>query len=313
MSRIASDKTAAVHCQEGETRRVPIALIGIGLMGTALTERLLAAGFALRGYDIAPERLRAFEAMGGTPAASAADAARGAEVVITSLMTAAIVRQAVLGEQGAAEAMPPGSLLIDTTTCGPGESIALANDLSPRGISLLDATISGSSASVRRGTAVVLAGGDPEAFERARPIFDAYARTALHVGPNGAGATAKLVVNLVVGLNRLALAEALTLGERAGIEPARMLDVLREAASYSRIMDGKGKLMVTGRFEPEARLSQHLKDVGLILDLGRELSVPLPASALHQQLLTAGVARGWGDLDNAAIILVLRALAGGEA
>ena len=282
-----------------------VALIGLGLMGSALAERLLAAGHGVRGFDVDAGRLEAFAGRGGTPAASAADAAAGAPIVVTCLMTAAIVREAVFGAGGAAHAMPVGSILVDTTTCAPAESVALARDLAGRGIAVVDATLSGSSAAARAGEVVVLAGGDADAFERCRPIFDAFARKVFHLGPNGSGAAAKLVSNLVLGLNRLALAEGLTLGLAAGLEPAALLQTLKESAAYSRAMDAKGQRMITGEFAADARLSQHLKDVGLILGLAGDLGVSLPATSLHRRILERAVELGWGDADNSAVIMAL--------
>jgi 3-hydroxyisobutyrate dehydrogenase-like beta-hydroxyacid dehydrogenase len=285
-----------------------VALIGMGLMGAALAERLLAGGWTVRGFDIDPARMDALAALGGTPASSAAEAAAGSAFVLTCLMTADITRDAVLGEQGAAAGMRARAVLVDAGTCAPSDSRRLSEELAARGVPMLDAPVSGGSASARAGEAVIMAGGPAEAFERGRPLFAAFARRAIHAGPSGAGSTAKLVTNLVLGLNRLALAEGLALGLRAGLEPQPLLELLRESAAYSRALDTKGERMVAGRFEPEARLSQHLKDVRLILDLARELDLALPASALHERLLEEAVAHGLGELDNSAIIALLRPL-----
>ena len=173
---------------------------------------------------------------------------------------------------------------------------------------MLDAPVAGSSGQARRREAPVVVGGDREVFERCRPVLDAIARRAHHVGPNGAGARAKLVVNLVLGLNRLALAEGLLFGLRQGLDGPDLLAVLKDSAAYSRAMDVKGERMLTERFEPEGKLAQHLKDVELMLEVGHAAGAPLLATALHRQLLTAGVAGGWGERDNSAIIAVLRSL-----
>ena len=154
----------------------------------------------------------------------------------------------------------------------------------------------------------MVVGGDPEVFARCRPILDALTERVRHVGPNGAGARAKLVVNLVLGLNRLALAEGLLFGLRQGLDGHALLAVLKESGAYSRAMDLKGARMVEGRFEAEGKLAQHLKDVELMLEVGHAAGAPLLATALHRQLLLAGVAGGLGDHDNSAIIAVLRSL-----
>jgi 3-hydroxyisobutyrate dehydrogenase-like beta-hydroxyacid dehydrogenase len=287
-----------------------IGFVGLGLMGSALTKNLLAEGFAVRGHDIDPDRLREFATRGGTPADSPAEAARGADVVMTSLMTGEIVAEVVKGRRGALETMRPGTILVDTSTVHPEASAALAVELAGRGIAMLDATLSGTSAQAQRRDLVVLVGGDPAVFERCLPIFKAIGRSVHHLGPNGAGARAKLVVNMVLGLNRLALAEGLTFGLKQGLDGPRLLEVLKDSAAYSRAMDHKGERMLDGRFEPEGKLSQHLKDVGLMLDLGQAHGVPLLLSAVHRQVLVAGVAAGRAEQDNACVIAVLRELAG---
>ncbi len=287
-----------------------IGFIGLGLMGSAMTKNLMAEGFAVRGYDINPDRMREFAARGGTPADSPADAARGADMVMTSLMTAEIVTEVVKGVRGALEAMRPGTILIDTSTIHPDASAALAADLRARGFAMLDATMSGTSTQAQRRELVVLVGGDKAAFEACMPIFKAIGRSIYHLGPNGAGARTKLVVNMILGLNRLALAEGLTFGLKQGLDGAKLLEVLRDSAAYSRAMDLKGERMLQGRFDPEGKLSQHLKDVGLMLEVGHALGVPLLLTAVHRQVLVAGVAEGRGEQDNACVIAILRRLAG---
>ncbi|HUO65647.1 MAG TPA: NAD(P)-dependent oxidoreductase [Terriglobales bacterium] len=285
-----------------------IALIGMGLLGSALAENLIKAGFTVRGYDTAPLRMRQHAERGGVPARSPADAARGVSVVMTCLMTADIVREVLLGPDGALGSAPPGLVVIDNSTIHPDASAALAADLSQRGFPMLDAPIGGSSGQARRREAPVVVGGDPGIFARCRPLLDALAQRVHHVGPNGAGARAKLVINLVLGLNRLALAEGLLFGLRQGLDGKALLAVLKDSAAYSRAMDIKGERMLEGNFEPEGKLAQHLKDVDLMLEVGHAAGAPLMATALHRQLLLAGVAAGFGERDNSSIIAVLRSL-----
>jgi len=216
--------------------------------------------------------------------------------------------EALLGASGALDAAAPGTVVIDNSTIHPDASAALAGLLAPRGIPMLDAPVAGSSGQARRREAPIVVGGDPEVFARCRPILDALTERVRHVGPNGAGARAKLVINLVLGLNRLALAEGLLFGLRQGLDGRALLAVLKESGAYSRAMDLKGERMVEGNFEAEGKLVQHLKDVELMLEVGHAAGAPLLATALHRQLLLAGVAGGLGDHDNSAIIAVLRSL-----
>jgi 3-hydroxyisobutyrate dehydrogenase-like beta-hydroxyacid dehydrogenase len=285
-----------------------VAFIGMGLLGSALVENLIKGGFAVRGYDVAPDRVREHADRGGIPARSPADAARGAAVVITCLMTADLVRDVLLGPDGALETAGRDVVVVDCSTIHPDASAALAAELGRRGVAMLDAPVGGSSGQARRREAPVVVGGEAAVFARCRPILDAIAERAHHVGPNGAGARAKLVINLVLGLNRLALAEGLLFGLRQGLDGPALLAVLKDSAAYSRVMDIKGERMLDGRFEPEGRLAQHLKDVELMLEVGHAAGAPLMATALHRQLLLAGVAAGLGDRDNSSIIAVLRSL-----
>ncbi len=271
-----------------------IALIGMGLLGSALAENLLAAGFAVRGYDVAAERMRQHAERGGALATSPADAARGASVVMTCLMTADIVREALLGPGGALEEAASGTIVIDASTIHPDGSAALAQELKRRGIAMLDAPVGGSSGQARRREAPMVVGGERAVFDRCRPVLDAIARSVHYMGPNGSGARAKLVINMVLGLNRLALAEGLLFGLRQGLDGRALLDVLKASAAYSRAMDIKGERMLDGRYEAEGKLAQHLKDVDLMLEVGHAAGAPMMATALHRQLLLRGRCRRVG-------------------
>ena len=183
----------------------------------------------------------------------------------------------------------------------------LARTLDERGIIYLDATISGSSTQVRQGSVTLMVGGDAQSFAACSDIFASIGSRTFHTGPVGTGAKMKLVTNLVLGLNRAALAEGLTYAGCLGLELNLSLAVMRGSAAYSRIMDTKGDRMIRGDFAPEARLSQHLKDVRLIVDTGRQAGLPMPLSAAHRTMLEEAESAGYGELDNSAIIKVLLA------
>ncbi|MFH1568182.1 MAG: NAD(P)-dependent oxidoreductase [Gemmatimonadota bacterium] len=283
-------------------------LIGVGLVGTALAERLLAAGHSLTGYDVAADRRQALAALGGTPVESARAVAQAGDPVLLSLPDTDAVLAAVTGEDGVLSARPLPSTLIDTTTGDPWAVEGLAAHLAGRGIAYLDATISGSSQQVRDGQAVYMVGGPDGAYAACAPLFDALGGRCFHLGPAGCGTRAKLASNLIMGLNRLALAEGLVFAEALGLDPARFLELLVETPAYSRQMDTKGPKMTAGDFAPQARLTQHAKDVSLILDSAARLGLYLPASRLHQALLRAAIEAGDGTLDNSAIIRQLQRL-----
>jgi 3-hydroxyisobutyrate dehydrogenase len=280
-----------------------IGLIGAGLMGSALIQRLQTAGFRILAWDREPSRLTAVAALGAEPAASAAMVATRCSRVILSLPDSHVV-SAVLGEIG--KAWRANAIIVDTSTGEPAEAIHFSAALAEQGGSYLDATISGSSEQLRRGEALCMVGGDAEAFSRCADLWNAFGQQTIHVGASGTGAQLKLVTNLVLGLNRAALAEGLVLAQVMGLDLELTLRVLQASAAYSRIMDSKGQKMIGGDFTPAARLSQHLKDVRLMLRAAEEAAVTLPLSETHRQLLERAEAAGWGDLDNSAIIKVLQ-------
>jgi 3-hydroxyisobutyrate dehydrogenase-like beta-hydroxyacid dehydrogenase len=282
-----------------------LGLIGIGLLGSALAERLLRAGFELTGFDVAPERREAFGRAGGEPAAgSAAVFTRCARVLLS--LPSHVEVESVLRES--AGELHAGQTLIDTSTGDPAAAERLAAELAPRGVTYLDATVSGSSAQLRAGTAVMMVGGDEAEFSACADIFAGLGAETHRTGGPGSGAKMKLATNIVLGLNRAALAEGLAFARGVGLDPAQALAIMRVGPAYSRIMDGKGDKMLTGDFTPEARLSQHLKDVRLILEHGAAAGLPMTLSSAHREILEAAEAAGLGGLDNSALIKVLAAV-----
>ena len=277
----------------------PIGIIGLGLVGTALAGRLLHAGKPIIGYDVAEPRRSALRELGGDPKPSSGEVAAACDRLILSLPTTDVV-ESVIAEIEAQ--MRPGLMIVDTTTGEPQRTAALGAKLAARGVNYLDATLVGSSAQIGRGEAVVIAGGEADVFSQCEDLFASLAHYWYHVGTWGSGARMKLVVNLVLGLNRAALAEGLSLARQWELDPQLTLDVLRSGAAHSRVMDTKGDKMIREDFTPEARLAQHLKDVRLILAAGQQLGAHLPLSRLHLELLERVEAAGFGDADNSAII-----------
>jgi 3-hydroxyisobutyrate dehydrogenase-like beta-hydroxyacid dehydrogenase len=277
----------------------PIGLVGVGLLGTALAERMLAAGLPVVGYDLSAERLAALEQLGGSKAATLAEVAAKCRTIVLSLPESHVVA-AVVSEW--AGELASGALLIDSTTGDPDETADLAEKLAACSVGYVDATIAGSSEQVRQGQAAVILGGTPADSARAEPVLQSWSPRRFHVGPAGSGARLKLVVNLVLGLNRAVLAEGLSLAKACGIDPAAALEVLMATPASSAVMQSKGPKMVAGDFAPQARLAQHLKDVRLIRDLAGRVGAATPLSDVHERLLLRVVELGWGDADNSAVI-----------
>lgn len=284
-----------------------VGLVGLGLLGSALADRLLGGAFHVIGHDIDANRREAFARAGGELAENAAELFRRCRRVFLSLPTHIEVN-AVLAAAG--PELREGHVIIDTTTGDPDATAELAGHLAARGVAYLDATVSGSSSQLREGSAVLMVGGDAAAFSSCRDILAPLGHETFHCGGPGAGARMKLVTNVVLGLNRAALAEGLALAHGLGLDARQALSVMQSGPAYSRIMDRKGERMLSGNFSPEARLSQHLKDVRLILDQGEAAGLPMPLSRAHRSILEAAESAGLGALDNSAIIRVLAARAG---
>ena len=287
-----------------------VGVVGVGLMGQAFAHHLLQAGFAVQGFDVDAKRMDELAKRGGIPVGSPAAAARGVRWLLTSLPTSEIVRDAVLGPQGIAEGAAAGTILADATTSRPQDSERLGAELAGRGIRFLDAAVSGTSAMAWTKDLIIVAGGAPEDFEACGPYFRAIGRAAYRMGPVGSGALTKLIVNLILAGNRLALAEGLVLGMKAGMEGDSLLAVLQDAACSSKTMADKGPKMLRGDYAPEGLVRIALKDSHLMLEQGRRFGAPLLMTSLWSQVLQAAAACGLAERDTVAFIEVLRALAG---
>ncbi len=289
-----------------------IGVIGLGIMGSRLASRLLGADMSVRGFDVDAQRLSDFVAAGGEPATSPKAVAEGCDVVVLSLLTSDIAREVCLGQNGIAEVVDPGELLVlDSTTAPAEDTVDIGTELAARGIEYADMTISGNAAVAERGELVVMLGGSESAYRRAAPIMDAIGRSNHHVGPLGSAARMKLIVNHVLAVNRSGLAEALVVAERAGLELSRALDILRDSAAYSRAMDLWGDRMVAAHHDqPNARLRQSHKDSMIMARQAVQLGVPGDYIRLVEATLREGVENGLADKDNSSTIEVIRRQAG---
>jgi 3-hydroxyisobutyrate dehydrogenase-like beta-hydroxyacid dehydrogenase len=282
-----------------------IGVIGLGLMGSALAERLIGAGYGVVGFDIDAEKQRTFQNLAGTTAGSVASVVERCDVLFVAVFDTDQV-EAVVEDLLSAAGTGSGKTILCASTCDPDRIAALAERVAAHGLHLLDTPISGTSEQVRQGRGVALVGGDLAKLELLAPILGAVFLSYFHVGVAGSAGRAKLAINLILGLNRLALAEGLVFAERMGLEPGRFLDVARQAASYSQVMDTKGPKMVRGDFTPEGRARQTLKDVELMLAQAGKLGQELPLARLNAEILRACVGHGEGDRDNSVVISEIR-------
>lgn len=284
----------------------PVAIVGLGLMGEVYAKRLLDARIPVVGFDIDPARRARLNEIGGRAVNSIAELAAPARCIIIAVFNTDQVADVI--ENHLLPALGDGSnkIVLCMSTCDPDQVAALAARVMPRGIRYLDVPVSGTSEQVRRGNGVALIGGDSAIAGEVTDVFDALFARRFHVGKIGDGARAKLAVNLILGLNRLALAEGLVFAERLGLDPAAFLDVARGSASYSQVMETKGPKMVSGDFSPEGRAKQTLKDVQLMLGQAAGVGQKLAMLEVHAAVLEACVRAGEADLDNSVIIEEVR-------
>ena len=284
----------------------PVAIIGLGLMGEVYAQRLLDAGIAVTGFDIDPARRTRLNAIGGKAADNIAALAKPARCIIVAVFSTGQVADVIENHLLTALGEGSGKIVLVMSTCDPDEVAALAKRVMPRGIRYLDVPVSGTSDQVRRGDGVALIGGDAKIIDEVTDIMDALFVRRFQVGKIGDGGRAKLAVNLILGLNRLALAEGLVFAERLGLDPAAFLEVAKGSASYSQVMETKGPKMVRGDFSPEGRAKQTLKDAHLMLDQAAHVGQKLAMLEVHADVLEACAKAGEAELDNSVIIKEVR-------
>ena len=282
-----------------------VGLIGAGLMGQVFARRLIDAGFSVRGFDVAPAKRAQLTEMGGESVDSIAQIATTCQPIILAVFSTDQVEEVV-------EEMLPvlgdgsGKIVLCTSTCDPDRIASLGGRVAERGLRFLETPVSGTSEQVRRGEGVGLIGGDKAVAAAVAPVLDVLFPNRFHIGKVGDGGRAKLAINLIVGINRLALAEGLVFAERMGLDPAAFFDVAKRSAAYSQVMDTKGPKMLRGDFAPEGRARQTLKDAHLMLEQAKSKGQRLPLLEIHADVLEGCVRNGHGDLDNSVIIEEMR-------
>jgi 3-hydroxyisobutyrate dehydrogenase-like beta-hydroxyacid dehydrogenase len=283
-----------------------VGIVGLGLVGSALAENVVRAGHELHGFDIDEVRKEQLERVGGVWETDPCNVAARSQVVFLSVPDSDAVSHVIEGERGllSASATPP--YVIDTTTGDCDAMIAVGSKLKDHDIAYLDAPLSGSSRQIRERDGVFLIGGRREDYETCLPLFEQLSRRHYYLGPSGSGSKAKLASNLILGLNRLALAEGLILAERLGLDPASFLEVVRNTPAYSVAVDQKGKKMVESDFVAESKVAQHRKDLDIILRFGRKYAQPLPLAEAHHRILKSAESTGLSEADTSAVIEQLR-------
>lgn len=288
-----------------------IAVVGLGNMGGRIAKRLLQQGRAVGVYDTNQETVGAFVALGAKAYDSLHDLGAAHRVVLTVLPDAEIVREVVLGDSGLAGGMQAGSVLIDMTSSVPSVTKAIASALSANGIQMLDAPVSGGVAKAESGTLTIMVGGDATTLAAVQSILDDIGEKIIHVGPIGAGHTAKALNNLITATTLAITSEAMALGVKMGLDAQTLLDVINHGSARSAASETKfPQQVLSGKFAPGFSMALMCKDVGIAVDMAHKARLPVAVSSSVYELWKYGVARGQGDRDHCAIALVVEELAG---
>jgi 2-hydroxy-3-oxopropionate reductase len=287
-----------------------IGFIGLGIMGSPMAKHLVAAGHHVTGFDVKQASVDRLVAAGGTGAASAAEAVRDVPVVITMLPNHPHVEQVVFGENGVLANASSGTLLIDMSSIRPETSIAVAAAAAKHDIRVLDAPVSGGETGAQQATLSIMVGGEEADFVAAKPILESLGKTIVHVGGHGAGQVVKAANQLVVAGIYALVSEAIVLLDGSGVDAKAGLDVLAGGLAANRILDLKRESMIAREFAPGFRIDLHHKDMGIVVDAARQAGVALPVSGLVAQLVAAGRAMGFGQLDHSALLKVIERLSG---
>lgn len=288
-----------------------VGMIGLGIMGSAMSANLLKAGFSVVGYDILPELVEALGNKGGIVAASCREVADSSDVVITSLPSVEALQDVVSGEDGLLACAKKGLLVIETSTLPLECKQEAYQVLKGVGIELLDCPLSGSGAQAVKKDLVVYASGNKKAYENCTLVFDGFARANYYLGEFGMGSKMKFLANLLVTIHNVSAAEAFVLGMKAGLDPEMILKVISDGAGTSRMFEVRGPLMVAGEYdEPTMKVDVYQKDIKIITAFANELQCPTPLLSAAAQIYTAALANGRAKQDTASVCAVLEEMAG---
>lgn len=287
-----------------------VGFIGLGIMGRPMAKNLLAAGYPLVVHSRSQGPVDELVAAGAQRATSPREVAGQVEVLITMLPNSPDVELVALGANGIVEGARKGLLFLDMSTISPLVSQKVGGALAPKGVRMLDAPVSGGEKGAIDAALSIMVGGEAADFEAALPVFQAMGKTITHLGPLGAGGFTKLANQVIVAVNLTALGEALTLARKAGLDRALTLKALGGGLAGSRCLDQKTPNYVAGSYKPGFKVDLHFKDLGLIMESSRALGVPLPCTALVQELFNALRVKGRGGLDHSGVITLLEELAG---
>jgi 2-hydroxy-3-oxopropionate reductase len=287
-----------------------VAWIGLGIMGSPMSENLIKAGYSVTGYTLEQDKLDRLTAAGGTAAGSVADAVKDADVIVTMLPASPQVEAVAYGEKGILENAASGALLIDMSTITPATSVDLAKAAAGKGLQVLDAPVSGGEAGAVEAVLSIMVGGEQSDFDRAAPLLHSLGKTVELCGPHGSGQTVKAANQLIVAINIQACAEAVVFLEKSGVDLSTALQVLNGGLAGSTVLTRKMYNFMNRDYTPGFRIDLQHKDLGIVTDAARTVGAVLPVGAVVAQLVASLVAQGDGGLDHSALLLSVERLSG---
>ena len=286
-----------------------IGFIGLGIMGKPMARNLLKAGYPLTVYDIVPDKAEEVVKAGAKAGSSSKDVAEKSEVIITMLPNSPDVKEAVLGKKGVLEGAKPGTILIDMSSIAPLASKEVAEKAKEKGVTVLDAPVSGGEPKAIEGTLAIMVGGPQETFDEVEDILSVMGASVTRVGEIGSGNMTKLANQIIVALNIAAMSEAMVLAAKAGVNAEKVFQAIRGGLAGSTVLDAKMPLVLEGNFKPGFRIELHIKDLANALDTAHEVGVPVPLSGAVMEVMQALKVDGKGADDHGGIIQFYEKLA----
>jgi len=289
---------------------VRVGFCGMGTMGVVMSANIARGGFPLTVWNRTSGRAALPLSLGATEAASPRELALTSDIIVVCVSDSPDVEQVLFGADGVAAGAGPGSLVIDCSTISPAVTRDLAARLGQQGVAMVDAPVSGGSEGAQKGTLTIMVGGDPSDVERARPVLERMGSAITHMGPIGAGQATKAVNQVILCGSYLGVAEGIVLAIKAGLDPQQVVTALSGGAARSWVLENRAGRMIEDDYPLGFRIALHLKDLGIALDLARDVGAALPVAALASQIEAGLVARGHGDDDNAALARAIREWSG---
>lgn len=289
-----------------------VGFIGLGLMGRPMALNLIKAGHTVHVWSRRRASMQPLLEAGAGDCASAAEVARRAPLTISMVADAPDVEQVTLGPDGVADGASAGHIHVDMSTIAPAAAQEIASALAGRGVTMLDAPVSGGEVGAIAGTLTIMVGGDAAAFDKARPVLEAMGQSVTLIGASGAGQVAKACNQILTGVGVAAVAEALNFAARSGVDAAKVREALLGGFAYSRILENHGQRMLTRNFKPGFKAWMHQKDMRIVMEEAHRLGLALPASAAAAQMFNALVGSGMGEEDSIAMLKLLERMSGGE-